>query len=115
MIEVPVMDWAPHGLGPRFAALYATCIWHMVLSFATHDEPTIKLYTLIAMYLPALVLHDSRASMQHRNELEPTTSNRGSINARLKQAEGGNWIPLFEELLQAHVNKDPNKEAKEAL
>jgi hypothetical protein len=53
--------------------------------------------------------------MQHRNELEPCTSHRGSITSRLKQAESGNWIPLIEELLQAHVNKDPNKEAKEAL
>ena len=59
-VDVPVLDWAPGGLGTRIANLYAASIWHMILSFKTLNPPIIKLHTLLALYLPALILHDSR-------------------------------------------------------
>ena len=59
VINFSVLDWAPSGLGTRFATLYAATIW-MVLSFQTKQPAVILLYSLLAMYLPALILHDVR-------------------------------------------------------
>ena len=59
IVEVAVLDWPPFGLGVRFATLYAAAIWHMVLSFKSGNSSIVRLYTLITIYLPALVLHDS--------------------------------------------------------
>ena len=71
IIEVPVLDWAPSGLGVRFATLYTNTIWYMVESFTRGDNATIKLYTLLALYLPAIILHDDRATHKEIDQEKP--------------------------------------------
>ena len=115
IIEVAVLDWPPFGLGVRFATLYAAALWLMVLSFKSGNASIVRLYTLISIYLPALVLHDSRTSTQHLLPDQTSLSHRSTILAHIKMAEAGEWNVLIEELLQAHRDKDPNKEAKEAI
>ena len=87
----------------------------MVLSFKCGNPSIVRLYTLITIYLPALVLHDSRSGTQHLLPDQTALSHRSTILARIKRAEAGEWNILVEELLQAHRDKDPNKEAKEAI
>ena len=74
VIEVAVLVWPPHGLGVRFATLYAAAIWHMVLSFKSGNAPLVRLYTLVTMYLPALVVHDARTTSS-RPDRSPTQIN----------------------------------------
>jgi len=115
IIEVAILDWPPFGLGVRFATLYAAAIWHMVISFKSGNPSIVRLYTLITIYLPALVLHDSRTSTQHLLPDQTALSHRGTVLSRIKNAEAGEWNILIEDLLQAHRDRDPNKEAKEAI
>ena len=105
---VPVLDWAPGGLGDCFALLYSATIWHMVLAFESNNTPSVRLYTLVATYLPALILHDSRQTLQHLSETElDTVSNRSVIAWRLWLAEAGDWTPLVYTILEAHLQTDP--------
>ena len=87
----------------------------MVLSFKSGNAPLVRLYTLITIYLPALVLHDARTITQHLLPDQTALLRKSTILARIKQAEAGEWNLLIEELLQAQRDRDPNKEAKEAI
>ena len=115
VMTVPVLDWALGGLGTRFAVLYAATIRHMVLSFRTRQPIVIRLYCLIAMYLPALILHDARPDCSCRDATDTHYSHRSTIALRLRAAENAQCSSLCQELLQAHLLVSPPKEKKEAL
>ena len=72
VISVPVLDWAPFGLSQRFATLYASALWNSVRTFDTSDVSLQKLYALILLYLPALILHDARPKADNVAELPLT-------------------------------------------
>ena len=58
------------------------------------------MHALILLYLPALILHDSR----RKDDSNPDApSHRSTINLRLRQAEAGLWLPLVDDLLLAHI------------
>ena len=88
VITVPVLDWAPSGLGTRFATLYAATIWHMVLSFKTRQPSIVRLYCLIAMYL-AFILHAARPDPGSLEAPAEHHSHRSTISMRLRLAENG--------------------------
>ena len=115
VITVPVLDWAPGGLGTRFATLYAATIWHMVLSFKTRQPSIVRLYCLIAMYLPALILHAARPDPGSPEAPAEHHSHRSTISMRLRLAENGQWSELCHDLLQVQLLVPPPKESKEAL
>ena len=100
VITVPVLDWAPFGLSQRFATLYASALWNSVKTFDTNNSSLQKLHALLLLYLPALILHDSRRKDDNRPD---APSHRSIINLRLRQAEAGIWLPLVDDLLQAHI------------
>ena len=100
VITTPVLDWAPFGLTQRFATLYASALWNLVKTFDTNDVSLQKLYALILLYLPALILHDSR---RNTDDAATTSSHRSIISSRIKQAESGLWLPLVDDLIQAHL------------
>ena len=101
VITVPVLDWAPFGLSQRFATLYASALWNSVKTFDTTDVSLQKLHALLLLYLPALILHDSR---RKTDDTPGAPSHRSIINLRLRQAEAGLWLPLVDDLLQAHID-----------
>ena len=101
VISVPVLDWAPFGLSQRFATLYASALWNSVKTFDITDVSLQKLHALLLLYLPALILHDSR---RKTNDNSDGPSHRSIVSLRIRQAEAGLWLPLVDDLLQAHID-----------
>ena len=97
---VDLCEGAPFGLSQRFAALYASALWNAVKSFDIDNPSLQKMHALILLYLPALILHDSRRKDDNNPD---APSHRSTINLRLRQAEAGLWLPLVDDLLLAHV------------
>ena len=87
----------------------------MVLSFSTRQPSVIRLYCLIAMYLPALILHAARPDLGSSDAPSEHHSHRSTISMRLRLAESGQWSELCHDLLQAQMLIPPPKESKEAL
>ena len=96
-----MLDWAPFGLSQRFATLYASTLWNLVKTFDTSDVSLQKLHALLVLYLPALILHDTHRKI---NETSEGPSHRSVISLRIRQAEAGLWLPLVDDLLQAHID-----------
>ena len=74
--------------------------WNTVRSFDVDNPALQKMHALILLYLPALILHDSRRKDDNNPD---APSHRSTINLRLRQAEAGLWLPLVDDLLLAHV------------
>ena len=51
--------------------------------------------------MPALILHDTHRKI---NDTSEGPSHRSVISLRIRQAEAGLWLPLVDDLLQAHID-----------
>ena len=96
-------NWGILGLWGRLRAILSerSALWNSVKTFDTDDASLQKLHALLLLYLPALILHDSR---RKTDDTPDAPSHRSIINLRLRQAEAGLWLPLVDDLLQAHID-----------